>query len=241
MATDISAHISTEVDRVTTSTQALEHTIASLTDDQARGPSLLPDWTRGHVLSHVARNADGLVNLVTSAGTGVKTPMYRSRDERNAAIEAQSGRSAEELRVDVHESHERLLAAFAGLDADAWQADVSWGPRDRVVVASRLPFMRRVEVEVHHLDLDLDYTPAHWPEDFVEALLTDVAEESSARDDMPGCVLVGNDDEGRWVVGAGGPEISGPPPALLSWLIGRTDGIGLHSESGSLPARADWR
>jgi maleylpyruvate isomerase len=25
-----------------------------------RAPSLLPGWTRGHVLSHIARNADGI-------------------------------------------------------------------------------------------------------------------------------------------------------------------------------------
>ena len=34
-------------------------TIADLTDDGARGPSRLPGWTRGHVLTHLGRNADG--------------------------------------------------------------------------------------------------------------------------------------------------------------------------------------
>ena len=37
---------------------------AALSDEQLRGPSLLPGWSRGHVLSHIARNADGLSNLL---------------------------------------------------------------------------------------------------------------------------------------------------------------------------------
>ncbi|MBA2559523.1 MAG: maleylpyruvate isomerase family mycothiol-dependent enzyme [Propionibacteriales bacterium] len=237
MAADIQA----QIDGVKTSTQALEHTVATLTDEQARGPSLLPGWSRGHVLTHIARNADALVNLVTWARTGVKTPMYPSRDERNAVIEAQSGRAADELRTDIHASHERLMAAMAELDDAAWNARLTMGSRDREGSATALPLMRRIEVEVHHLDLDLDYTLAHWPEDFVEALLADIAAESDSRDDMAGCVLVGNDDEGRWVIAGGGPEITGPPPALLGWLIGRSDGLGLHTASGSLPERGVWR
>ena len=38
--------------------------------------------------------------------------------------------------------------------------------------------------------------------------------------------LVGNEDQGRWDVAGGGPEINGPPPALLGWLLGRSEGIG---------------
>jgi DNA-binding CsgD family transcriptional regulator len=38
-----------------------------MTDAEAREPSLLPGWTRGHVLTHVARNADALTNLLSWA------------------------------------------------------------------------------------------------------------------------------------------------------------------------------
>ena len=46
------------------------------------GPSLLPGWSRGHVLTHLARNADGAVNLLTWARTGVETPQYVSQEQR---------------------------------------------------------------------------------------------------------------------------------------------------------------
>ena len=48
-----------------TSTEAVFTDIEGLTDDQAREPSLLPGWSRGHVLTHLARNADAMVNLLT--------------------------------------------------------------------------------------------------------------------------------------------------------------------------------
>ena len=37
--------------------------IANLGDDDVRRPSGLPAWTVGHVLAHVARNADSHVRL----------------------------------------------------------------------------------------------------------------------------------------------------------------------------------
>ena len=41
------------------STDRLLATAGALTGAQVAGPSRLPGWTRGHVLTHLARNADG--------------------------------------------------------------------------------------------------------------------------------------------------------------------------------------
>jgi len=232
--------VSAAVDALTASTHTLQRTIADLRDDQAREPSLLPDWTRGHVLTHVARNADALCNLVTWARTGVETPMYTSREKRSADIEAGSGRPANELVRDVTESHERLGAAIAEVPDEAWETEITWGKDGRRSAAALIPKLRRVEVEVHHVDLDLDYTLAHLPADFVLSLLARTANDLSEREDLAGFVLVGNDNEGRWTVGVGGPEITGTPPSLLGWVLGRTDGIGVHSEE-PLPHLGPWR
>jgi maleylpyruvate isomerase len=62
--------------RLAAATQRLQDTVAGLTDQQAREPSLLPGWSRGHVLTHLARNADSLRNLLIWARTGVETPQY---------------------------------------------------------------------------------------------------------------------------------------------------------------------
>ncbi|MET0910545.1 MAG: maleylpyruvate isomerase N-terminal domain-containing protein, partial [Ilumatobacteraceae bacterium] len=39
-------------------------------------PSLLPGWTRGHVLTHIARNADSFVRLLEAAGRGEVVTQY---------------------------------------------------------------------------------------------------------------------------------------------------------------------
>jgi maleylpyruvate isomerase len=239
-ASDTARTVASLVDALIASTKSLFTSISDLTDAQVRERSLLPGWTRAHVLSHLARNADATVNLVTWARTGVETPMYQSREQRAADIEAGARRSAAELVEDVHRSHEQLLHEIDVTPDSAWTHRVRWGLREREGDALNIPHVRRVEVEIHHVDLDLDYTLAHLPEDFVERLLGEVTSEYSQDPDKPGMVLVGNDDEGRWTIEPGGQEVTGPPPALLGWLLGRTNGLGIHSDA-PLPQMGAWR
>jgi uncharacterized protein (TIGR03083 family) len=79
-------------------------TSAALTDAQAREPSLLPGWTRGHVFTHIARNADGMVNLLRGACTGTPIPIYPSTGARDDDIMAGADRPAVDLATDVRES-----------------------------------------------------------------------------------------------------------------------------------------
>src|SRR5919197_4025618 len=88
--------------------QRIDDSVAGLTDGDARAASRLAGWSRGHVLTHLARNADALVNLLTWARTGVERPMYVSSDQRDADIEAGAGRTADELRADLRESAQRF-------------------------------------------------------------------------------------------------------------------------------------
>jgi hypothetical protein len=44
---------------LTAATERLLDGLDGLSDVQVAGPSLLPGWTRGHVLTHLARNAEG--------------------------------------------------------------------------------------------------------------------------------------------------------------------------------------
>ncbi len=236
----MAADVQPRIDALLTSTQALDHTIAKLTDDEARGASLLPHWSRGHVLTHIARNADAMVNLLAWARTGQETPMYASREKRDADIEAGASRPVAELVSDVQDSHERLCEDMSSLPTESWAAVVRYGAAGRERPAAAIPTLRRTEVEIHHVDLDLDYTLAHWPEDFVELTLDETVADYSQRDEMSEFVLVSSDSKRVWTVGDGGPEITGPPPALLGWLIGRSDGTGLYCD-GPLPDVGVWR
>jgi maleylpyruvate isomerase len=136
------------IEAVQQATESLFATIAGLTESRAREPSLLPGWSRGHVLTHLARNADALCNLLSWARTGVETPMYLSRDQRKADIEAGSGRPVDQLVDDVHTSSDRLLAELRETPEEAWRSPVRFGTHGTPMTGARIPHLRRVEVEV---------------------------------------------------------------------------------------------
>ncbi len=121
---DAAALAAALIERVDRATARLLETAAGLSDEQVREPSLLPGWSRGHVLTHLARNADSLRNLLIWARTGVETPQYASRAARDEAIAAGSGRSASELLADLQASAQQLAAEAARLSPANWTAEV---------------------------------------------------------------------------------------------------------------------
>ncbi|HET7782728.1 MAG TPA: maleylpyruvate isomerase N-terminal domain-containing protein, partial [Arthrobacter sp.] len=58
-----------------------------LSDAELDGGTLLPGWTRRHVVAHVGYNARAIARLIEWAATGVETPMYSSPEARNHEIE----------------------------------------------------------------------------------------------------------------------------------------------------------
>src|SRR5919112_2556425 len=95
-------------DQLEEQTALVVQTARGLDDAAVRGPSLCPGWTRGHLLTHLARNADGLVNVAHSAVSGHLVPMYKSAAARNADVEAGAGRPAATLATDVENAAQRL-------------------------------------------------------------------------------------------------------------------------------------
>jgi maleylpyruvate isomerase len=148
-------------------TARLAEATEGLTDEEVAAPSLLPGWTRGHVITHVARNAEALRNLLIWARTGVETPSYTSQEARDADIEAGAGRTAAALAADIRESGAAFSAEAAILPEGARLVMVSMldgvdFPAERV-----LP-RRLTEVELHHTDLGSGYTRADWPAAFAQ-------------------------------------------------------------------------
>jgi maleylpyruvate isomerase len=223
------------LDEVERATARLLATAEALDGDPAT-PSLLPGWTRGHVLTHVARNADGLVNLLAWARTGVVTPQYESPERRAADIQAGAARPWGVLVEDVRDSSARFAKAAEALTAEQWAEHLDL-PGRRSPVAL-IPWRRLREVEVHHVDLAAGYGPADWPAAFTLHVLHEVA------GGLSGVSLTLRPDElGHPVpVGAGGPpSLGGPAYALAAWLAGRSTADGLTVDPpGPLPAIPDW-
>lgn len=235
---------------VADATRHLLDTVADLTDDDVRGPSRCEGWTRGHVLTHLARNADGLTNLLNTASTGEVTPMYASQEKRNADIEAGAHRSAAELVADLREASERYAAAQERVRADQWNAATYRTPGAEPFPAWEVPGKRLAEVLIHHVDLDLDFTPAHWPEDFADEALADTLERFRAKDGVVPFRVDVEEDDALFGIGAEDDDdsvllVRGPKRALLAWLMGRASGDGLVAElpeggRGTLPELPAW-
>jgi maleylpyruvate isomerase len=226
-----------EVDRATA---RLLETARKLDDAGVAGPSLLPGWTRGHLLTHLARNADACVNLLTGARTGVETPAYPSDERRTADIDAGARRPVAEQIGDLAAAAERFDAAAAEMPPGAWAADVRWrGGHTRP--AAYVPWARLSEVELHHVDLDAGYRPADWPDVFVHRLLHDLATDLT--DGMSPARLHATDLDHELSIGADpAVTVSGSGHAIAAWLSGRSDGADLTvTPEGPLPTVPTWK
>ncbi|KMS69763.1 mycothiol maleylpyruvate isomerase [Streptomyces viridochromogenes] len=209
-------------DRLLTAAAKLDN--ASVTE-----PSRLPGWSRGHVLAHLARNADALVNVLEGR------PMYVSAKARDADIERDAPRPLDVHLTDVRESAARFQEAGA-TPAD-WSRTVEL--RNGVTdAAARVPFRRWVEVELHHVDLGIGYELEDVPAEFVEREIDFLTDRFTGHPDVPSSRLT--DGTRAWSTGreAGAPEVTvqGSAPDLLGWLAGRRDGAGLTVEDGTLPS-----
>lgn len=228
-----------EVDRAT---DRLLRTAAALDDAAVAEASALPGWSRGHVLAHVARNADAYVNLLTWARTGAVTPAYRDATQRETDIAAGAPRPLAEQLADVRATAARFAAAAGEMPPEAWtaQLELRTGTKPAAVVV----WDRLREVEVHHVDLAAGYGPADWPEAFSHRLLHELVADLGGRDDFPPLVLEPAEAGHALTLGEpdGAPVVSGSAWALAGWLAGRTTGEGITiSPDGSLPAPPVWK
>ncbi|WP_354642705.1 maleylpyruvate isomerase family mycothiol-dependent enzyme [Kitasatospora camelliae] len=212
------------------STDRLLASVARLAPEDVAGPSGLPGWTRGHVLAHLARNADSLVNLLDTARTGVEIPQYASAEAREQGIEDGAGRPLDVQLADVRESHERFAAAAALLPEEAWTVQLRHR-KGYLFPAWQLPLKRWQEVEYHHVDLAAGHTPAEWPETFAAGEFATLAEHFRTVDGLPATLLFAEDAGLREQLGSTEGEpvaVEGPVRALTAWLSGRSDGDGLR-------------
>jgi len=225
-------------------TRLLVRTAHGLDDPAARAPSLCPPWTRGHVLTHLARNADGLRNVAHSAVTGELVPMYLSAAARNADVEAGAGRPARELAEDVEASATLLDEELRRVPDDAVDLEVPSG-RGPTIRVGNVPWVRLREVVYHHVDLDAGYGFADAPQDVLVAglrecvpRLTDLATPLEVTAELGGVA-----DPVVLHLGTGTPRLAvgGSAWDVLAWLTGRSRGDGVRTDSGAaLPTLPAW-
>jgi maleylpyruvate isomerase len=202
-------------------TQRLLDDARTIPEDELRAPSLLPGWTRAHVLAHVARNADAMRNLLIGARSGQDRPAYAGARAREADIERDAALPAKDLTADLADSSMALRALIKQLPDQAWQVRVRMLD-SAPFPAAELLTRRLVEVELHHCDLAVGYSPADWPAAFAAM---ELAEPMRSQ----------REDRLSYPPPKAGPAFPGRPPAPWnpgqrlpgSWL-----GTGKPSQAG---------
>ena len=167
-----------------------------LSDEAVARSSLLEGWTVGHVLTHLARNAEAMCRRITAAQLGEMVDQYEGGTEGRARQIAEGARR--EARVVIEDLQSwctELDDLFASLSTEAWDRPVrTVGGADHPVAL--LPFRRWREVEIHMVDLDCGYGPTDWPGVLVERMVPRLLDGVRAR----------TDDR-----------------LLMAWLLGRAD------------------
>lgn len=222
-------------------TADLISSVAAMTVGDLAEPSRCQGWTRAHVIGHVARNADSLVNLATWASTGVQTPQYPSPEARDAEIERTARQPLAQLQQDLADSAQRCREAFDALRGELRSPRVQLR-NGREISAYELPVRRVNELVIHHFDLRTKWTLDDAAPRSLLGALVDSVERMSAHPQAP-TMVVRSDEGDEYAVGA--PPAGSPPvvvrgsrAALVAWL---TRGVDANvSAEAPLPTLPNW-
>lgn len=160
-----------EIDGCRDAHRRLRAVIGGLDESDVERPSELPGWSVGHVLSHLARNAEAMCRRIEGAIKSEVIEQYAGGPAgRTAEIEHGATRPAGEIRDDVVSWSMRLDELFESIDDEVWSRPVRTVAGSEHQVAL-FPFRRWREVEVHLVDLGLGMSPTDWPEGLVDRAL----------------------------------------------------------------------
>jgi maleylpyruvate isomerase len=220
-----------------------EDAAAGLDPARLRGPSRLPGWSRGHVLCHLARNADALVNLLTWARTGTESRMYSSPAQRDEDIRAGAHRDLPDQLTDLAAAGSRFMAAARAVP-EARRSFPVLSAQGREISAHEVPWLRVREIWLHLVDLDAGYGIDILPDAIAWALTRDVAAWMTPR--IPATVDLDVAGHGTVRLGAGPSAdaiVSGSAQRFAGWLTGRSGRRGQPAglmAAGGLPDLPRW-
>jgi maleylpyruvate isomerase len=200
------AQVRADVEAMQASHRALAEHLTGADPVEPATPSLLPGWTVGHVLTHIARNADSALRMLDGLAQ-----YWKGWESRDADIELGAARPWAALVDDVLETSVAVEHRMAEV--------IDWSGTITALAAVRpkvmLPVTRRREVETHRVDLGLGYGFADLPDDYVRNELRSLTMLWSARQPMGLTAL---------------PDavLALPPHDRVAWLMGRRDVPGVE-------------
>lgn len=205
-----------------------------LTEEDIRQPSLLPGWSRAHVIAHVGYNARAIARLIEWAESGIENPMYPSREARDAEIQFGASLSVRALRHLSDHAAVQLDVAWRDLPDEGWSTLVRTA-QGREVPASETVWMRTREVWLHALDLERGGRLRAIPAVFSRRIIPEVLATWSARGE-DGYVLRSTDTQDTFETAspAASRIVEGRLADLMGWATGRsTSGVGMATADGA--------
>ena len=214
------------IDMVRRSTARLTDTLHALHPSDVGAPSRLPGWSRGHVLTHLANNAEGLTRLILGSQSGRSLPMYASVEGRNADIAAGATRPGGVIVAHADLANSTLAAAITSVSD--WEASTVFatvtGPTERPM--TDVLRMRLREVVIHHVDVAASHRFDDEDPDVIRELVRDAAGRFSPK--STNAVDLQIDGAAVATITS---EVSTEPPVvvdldggtMLGWLTGRCD------------------
>lgn len=220
--------------------------VNELGDGDFDAPSLVPGWSRRHVVAHVGLNARALTHLTEWAATGVETPMYDSVTQRDDDIEFSATLPVSALRNLSAHAAVHLNVEWRDLPEVAWTAEVLTAQGRRVPVSETV-WMRTREVWIHAVDLDNGGSFDDFPPALLRALLVDLDRAWSRRAGEVGfipVVMQPTDWSDGWTRNPDGAapaiEVGGTLADLVAWGTGR-GAHGVTSADGTpVPPAPRW-
>ena len=184
-------------------------------DQWCAEPSLLSKWSRGHVLAHLARNADSHSHLFAEAALGREGEQYAGGLKGRAeGIATEAKLSGKELVRRTRESIYQLEAAWARSPGEAWLGNGK-NAVGAVLAIADLPLLRWQEMEVHMHDLGIGFTYAQWNSLYVRHDLVRMTMRYTSRLPMG-------------MSGLPSGALALPENERLAWLFGRVVPEGLE-------------
>jgi maleylpyruvate isomerase len=219
-----------EIEWLEASQQVLDNKLVLLKDDHVGLPSLLPGWTVGHVLSHIALNAHAFVGVASALSRGEVGVMYPGGDaQRDGDIEAAALSSADQIRAHVSASSRAMVDAWRALSADQLTGTFCRTQGAPQFPASVVVARRVREVEVHHHDAGLPwFSFADWSDNYVD---WDLSQQMPGISDRVDTAFRCVDERGEFY--ASGEVSDSIEPitvdrrALLAWALNRATIVGL--------------
>lgn len=213
-------------------TERLVDTAAAFANDAVLAPSLCEGWSRGHVLTHVARNADGMARVCRAILDDTGETMYAGDDVRDADIAAGCRRSAADLAADVRDSADALAPLLARLTPEHDGTSAERTPGGREIMAEDVLFLRLRELVFHHVDLHAGFTFAHVAPELQKLLLENEVDNLSRSPAAPS-VTIRTQEGDVYTITEGATKVTGTRAGVLAWLA-RQQSEGVHAE-GPLP------